>query len=257
MVPEDFFLALVVFLAGLFFITGSIQAFGDARPASRQRRRRRRRKPSSRRRPVPSALSNSQENVARATPNTISPSPAQPMPVGETPMTREVVWPARPPVGSTVARQVESAQSFDGVQPPPLEVESGKIVVHYANGKVIKGFSHDFYPNKPRFHLLPAVAGFAFSDEAIEVRMEELKGVFFVRDFAGDPRYNERKYFAQGEQPAGRKVEVSFPDGEVMVGSTMGYDRQRSGFFLIPADPKSNNLRVFVVFAGIRRVRFL
>ena len=131
------------------------------------------------------------------------------------------------------------------------------MVVRYVDGRIIKGYSHDFYADKPHFHLVPSVAGFSFSDEATEVRVQDLKAVFFVRDFAGDPSYNERKKFAEGERPPGRKVEVTFKDGEVLVGSTVGYDRTRPVFFFIPADPKSNNQRVFVVCAAVTKVRFL
>jgi hypothetical protein len=42
-----------------------------------------------------------------------------------------------------------------------------------------------------------------------------------------------------------------------MVGSTMGYDPHRQGFFFFPADPQSNNLRVLVVAAAVSNVRFL
>lgn len=81
--------------------------------------------------------------------------------------------------------------------------------------------------------------------------------MFFVRDFVGDPSSNERKHFAEGGRPPGRKMEVRFLDGEVLAGTTMGYDRHRPGFFLIPADPKSNNLKVFVVSRAVTSVRFL
>ena len=132
---------------------------------------------------------------------------------------------------------------------PPEEEPRGKIVVHDRNGWLIKGYSYDFSPNKPHFHLSPSVAGLSPSDESVEVTIKDLKAVFFVKDFAGDSSYNER--------PPGRKVEVKFFDGEVLVGSTMAYDRRRAGFFLIPADPKSNNLKVFAVARAVTGVRFL
>jgi hypothetical protein len=44
-----------------------------------------------------------------------------------------------------------------------------------------------------------------------------------------------------------RKKALSFIDGEVVVGSTLGYDPKRQGFFIFPADPKSNKIRVYVV----------
>ncbi len=134
-------------------------------------------------------------------------------------------------------------------------MERLKIVVRYADGRTVKGHTQDFAPNKPHFHLFPSTAG--PSSEAVMVLVKELKAVFFVRDFDGNPQYQEQKQFAEGERPAGRKVEVTFADGEVLVGSTMGYDPQRPGFFLFPADPAANNLRVFVISAAASKVRNL
>jgi len=134
-------------------------------------------------------------------------------------------------------------------------MERLKIVVRYADGRTVKGHTQDFAPNKPQFHLFPATAGPL--GEAATVFVKELKAVFFVKDFEGNPQYHEQKQFAEGGRPAGRKVEVTFADGEVLVGSTMGYDPQRPGFFLFPADPETNNLRVFVISAAASKVRNL
>ncbi len=87
--------------------------------------------------------------------------------------------------------------------------------------------------------------------------MKDLKALFFVRDFQGNPDYDERKEFDPKGQISGRKVEVVFLDGEVLVGTTLGYEPKRSGFFLHPIDPKSNNIRVFVVCEAVHNVRFL
>jgi len=133
-------------------------------------------------------------------------------------------------------------------------VEPLKVVVRYLDGRIIKGFSQDFFPNKDRFHVSPADKS---SGEGIEVFFKVLKAVFFVRDFAGDAQYNERKEYTQGDKPSGRKIEVTFKDGEVLVGTTMGYDPNRPGFFLFPVDPKSNNVRVFAVTTAVKKVRYL
>ena len=55
----------------------------------------------------------------------------------------------------------------------------------------------------------------------------------------------------------GRKLEVSFSDKERLVGSTEGYSPNRLGFFFFPANSASNVLRVFVVNANVRQVRWL
>jgi len=133
-------------------------------------------------------------------------------------------------------------------------MEPVKVVARYVNGKRVKGFSQDFFPNKDRFRVYPAAKP---SGEAAEVLVKELKAVFFVQDFAGNSLYHERKKYLEGEKPSGRKVEVTFMDGEVLVGTTLGYDPNRPGFFLFPADPKSNNIRVFAVSTAVKKVRYL
>jgi hypothetical protein len=127
-----------------------------------------------------------------------------------------------------------------------------KIVVRYADGRIAKGHTADLSPDKPRFHLLgerPVESG-----ALAEVWIKDLKAVFFVRDFAGNPEHTERKEFAPDDRPPGRKVRVEFLDGEVLVGYTMGYSAARPTFFLTPADPTSNNERVLVVSQAVKAV---
>jgi len=40
-----------------------------------------------------------------------------------------------------------------------------------------------------------------------------------------------------------------------MVGTTLGYGQGRSGFFIIPADPKSNNIKVFAISSAVVKMR--
>jgi hypothetical protein len=129
-----------------------------------------------------------------------------------------------------------------------------KVVVRYSCGRVIKGFTQDFFPTKKLFHLIPANNP---SAGPIEVAIEDLKAVFLVRGFIGRSLYKERKKYIEGEKPSGQKVEVTFIDGEVLVGSTLGYNPKRQGFFIFPADPKSNNIRVYIVSSVVEKVRYL
>jgi len=134
-------------------------------------------------------------------------------------------------------------------------MEPIKVVARYTNGTVIKGFTHDFSPNKDRFHLIPVDGR---SRGTIEVVVSRLKAIFVVRDFNGDPQYKERKTFVKGENSSGLRLEVTFKDGEVMVGQTLlGHDPKKQGFFIFPSDPMSNNIRVFVVSSSVKSIRQL
>ena len=126
-----------------------------------------------------------------------------------------------------------------------------KIVARFADGRLLKGYTADFAPDRSRFHLRPAAPRPA---RPIEILVPELKAVFFVRDFAGNPRYEERKQLDPEARLPGRPVTVVFRDGEALVGTTLSYDPRASGFFLYPADSQSNNLRVFVNAAAVRQV---
>lgn len=130
-----------------------------------------------------------------------------------------------------------------------------KIVVRYTDGRLMKGITGDFMPNRELFHLVPADAPAGAMPVDISVR--DLKAVFFVKDYAGDPGYQEMKEFEPSRPVPGRKLKVVFKDREVILGTTQGYQPGRPGFFLIPADPRSNNDRCFVFAAATQEVSFV
>ncbi len=134
-------------------------------------------------------------------------------------------------------------------------MEQIKVVMRYMDGRIIKGYTNDFSPNKTSFHARSADASPA--DRGVEVLTKDLKAIFFVKDFAGNPAYCEKKDFSASKPAVGKKMEVTFSDGETMVGTTMGHDPKRPGFFLTPSDPDCNTLRVFVVSSAVKRTRFL
>jgi hypothetical protein len=133
---------------------------------------------------------------------------------------------------------------------PPGGRQPAKVVARFRDGRVVKGHTQSFDPNRPDFRL--QVLGTEDGAPSEAVAMADLKAVFFVRDFEGNREYNEAKGF--DKRPAGRIVEVTFFDGERLVGTSLTYDATRPGFFLFPADPHSNNERVFVVRAATTKV---
>jgi hypothetical protein len=133
-------------------------------------------------------------------------------------------------------------------------METVKVVAHHQNGVVIRGHTLDFFQNRPTFHI--TVLG-KESEGAKQIQVAELKALFFVKLFLGDPKHKDVKQFLPTDVRPGRKIEVVFKDGEVMVGKTMGYDPQRTGFFLFPADQGNNNTSVFVVMSAVKSTRWL
>jgi hypothetical protein len=129
-----------------------------------------------------------------------------------------------------------------------------KIVVRYQDGRILKGFTADFLPTRPTFHVEPVDAAAGAKTAAVTVA--ELKAVFFVKDMNGDPKRTDNPEFQPGKSLVGRKIRVVFKDGETIVGTTQGYDPTRAGFFIVPAADDTNNQRCFVVAAATRQVSF-
>jgi len=131
-------------------------------------------------------------------------------------------------------------------------MEPVKVIARFMNGNLVKGFTNDFFPNKPSFHL-----GMNPSDKGLEVAVQELKALFFVKDFEGNPDHQKKRTFEEGKAYQGRKMAVTFKDGEVIVGTVLSYDKNRPGFFLVPSDEEGNNLRVFIPVPATTEVKFL
>jgi hypothetical protein len=130
-----------------------------------------------------------------------------------------------------------------------------KVVAHFADGRRVKGFTNDFILGKEHFYLTAAEA--PPGSKPVHVGIAELKALFFVKDFAGDPERQDRDGSEPSGPMVGRKIKVVFNDGEVMVGITHGYRPGRPGFFLVPLDPKSNNERCYVVSSATREITFI
>jgi hypothetical protein len=134
-------------------------------------------------------------------------------------------------------------------------MEQIKVVLRFLDGRVVKGCTQDFNQTRPSFHF--HINTPETSDKSMLIEVKDLKAMFFVKTFEGDREYDERKWFITGDLAQGRKVEVTFVDGEIIQGSTVGYDPHRPGFFLLPVDRRSNNIRIFVVATAVTDFRFL
>jgi hypothetical protein len=121
-----------------------------------------------------------------------------------------------------------------------------KVVVHFRDGEIVKGRTFDFTPNKDVFH----VTRIHDPKKIIQISTSIIKAVFFVKTFEGEKDHETHADFSMGNfkfDDASLKVRVDFLDGEVMYGMTNGYSPNRKGFFVFPADKKTNNERVFVI----------
>ena len=119
-----------------------------------------------------------------------------------------------------------------------------KVVVHYLGGKLLKGFTFDFNQDKDRFHVYTSEEQL----DGIEIMLNELKAVFFVKCFDGNQNYCCPKVDETDlKKQTGMKVKVCFSDGECIYATTRGYSPARRGFFILPLDANDNNSCIYVV----------
>jgi len=128
-----------------------------------------------------------------------------------------------------------------------------KVVVGFLNGGRTKGYVHDFSALDESFNLLPQED--PLQGQGINVALKDLKAIFFVWEFIGNPEQHDSPRAGAPAQVGG--IEVTFRDGEKIVGRPDGYNAQRIGFFMYPANPKGNNIRIFVVTKNTRQVRLV
>ncbi len=126
-----------------------------------------------------------------------------------------------------------------------------KIVVHMKDGEIHKGVTHDFNPVLAEFHLLPAEGG----GVPLRIRCDDMKAMFYVKDYIGNRDFVARKQFDDAKQQARRAV-LTFEDGEEMWGTLgEGADEDSQGFYFFPVDPEDNNVRVFVIRSSLKEMR--
>lgn len=124
-----------------------------------------------------------------------------------------------------------------------------QVVIQLKDGKIKKGDTDDFMPNKDTFHLNSR------HGKKEEIKVDDAKAIFFVKDLDGNKDY---EYTYEDVIPGeGKKFNVYFKDGEMIVGYVLAFSPERKGFFMKPADLKGNNRRIFVVASSLVKVEII
>jgi hypothetical protein len=133
-----------------------------------------------------------------------------------------------------------------------------KVVARYSNGQTLKGYVTDFGVSSETVTVEDLE-----TQSANKILIDDLKAIFFVKSFTGRGEYVEKKAFGIRKNP-GRKVFVKFKDNETLVGYIDGdipwakgfslakEGNKAKGFFMVPVDSDSNNIKVFVVGTSIQ-----
>lgn len=127
------------------------------------------------------------------------------------------------------------------------------VVAHFVDGRLLKGRVFDAGTTSPVVHLQ--------SEDGVmhPIRKVDLKALFFVKDAVGDPTRTDAQDIAP-EDPrlrGNRAVEVVFRDGERMKVLCGHYPPRTPFYFVLPADPGSNNDRILVNGAQVEHMTLL
>jgi len=162
-----------------------------------------------------------------------------------------------------------------------------RAVLHLRAGKLLKGLLTGFTPTAETVRLQLEAEP---SKAPIEVKLSDLKAIYYVRTLGGNKQYRKKRYFGSGgedqasdsgaaedpgmarphgsQNPKGKRMMVRFKDGEILCGFIEGElpwkdgflastDPNIKGFYINPADPDGNNTKVFVVTTAVEDVRRL
>lgn len=127
-----------------------------------------------------------------------------------------------------------------------------KLVVHHKNGEIAKGQTNDFSPSRSSFHL----RDYKDNTAVLEIELENLKAVFFVKDFIGNPDHVYSQDF-NSSQGFGKQIIITFKDGEIFHGVSEAIHTGKIGFFVSPIDPEANTIRAFVINSFIEKIDFV
>ena len=133
-----------------------------------------------------------------------------------------------------------------------------KVVAHLRDGEIFKGFSRDFDGVRTSFHVYSTGESVARSRR---IDLDELKALFYVRSWGRGPGRVNRSYtfgnMDRAMNDPGRRAAIRFRDGEQIWGYVLDDEMSDAGFFLIPANPEDNNIKIFVVRSSLEEIAYL
>jgi len=128
-----------------------------------------------------------------------------------------------------------------------------RVVIRKLDKELVKGFLD------PKGYLAAEIDLLDREGHLIHIPMTEVKGVFFVRDFDGNPSRAERKVFRSRPRLAGLWVRMTFKDNEVLEAILPNalLEIDPSGYLVTPPDVYSNNLRIFIPRTALAEMEVL
>ena len=129
-----------------------------------------------------------------------------------------------------------------------------KVVVRKHDKELLRG-----YVNPQTFQRPEGIEVLSIAGQLWVLPYEEVKSVYFVRDFEGDRGHYERKVFTSRPKLDGLWLRMRFTDDEVLDGILPNnlLALTERGFTVVPPDPFANNQRIYVPRTSLAEVTVL
>ena len=129
-----------------------------------------------------------------------------------------------------------------------------KVCVRCSNLQLIPGYA------SPQTFLRDG--GIELLDRNAQARLipyEQVRAVYFVREFEDNPEANQKKVFASRPKSDGLWVRLLFRDGEEIEGLLPNdlLQVENRGYTLTPPDPNTNTQKIFVPRAALESLKVL
>ena len=128
-----------------------------------------------------------------------------------------------------------------------------KVVAHFKDGRLLKGLTGDPDPTSGRVRVQLSGDG----SKVLEIPLETLKGLFFVKSWEGNSAYVERYEGFEETSPAQsgnyrlQRTVAGFQDGERLKGYSYNYSPDQPVLQFFPYDPFGNNYKVLIVCSAL------
>ena len=128
-----------------------------------------------------------------------------------------------------------------------------KVIVRKMDRDAVQGFV-----NPASFVVDGKVAMLSPEGQVVTIGLDEVKGVYFVREFS-EPESFARKTFPARPRTEGLWVRLKFRDNEVLEGMMANDLAQTSpeGYLINPPDTRANTQRIFVPRGALAELQVL
>jgi hypothetical protein len=128
-----------------------------------------------------------------------------------------------------------------------------EVIVRLIRGKLVKGYTYAFHPSRSDLDVFPSPN----APERLKqtIALPQVRTILFVRELTEQGLTVPPT--PTSPRASDRKVEVTFSDGDTIVGTTPALHDTPHGFLLHPATGGEHDLRMFVVASAVAHVRVL